>query len=475
MNSTPAATRRVTTPEAWAAAMLIPLAAILGLAASSRTGTLLVLLLTLGLFCAVGVRHRWGSVICIAPVFLFPVTVMTTLPSSGPLYWRFILAVVSAVLATAYWCQGAGRPTLNRWSFSAVGFLLVALVVLGQGTHASLQNSLSLPLFAYSGLIVGQCLRDRVAIRAIAVLAVPLAMLAILEALGLRNVWGKWLHANADLVTAMHSAARSTASFGHPLIAGACLAATGLLLLSLRERLMAGAGLICIFAAVTTVSRSALLGAALGLTILVVQARGHRTRIAVTATVLVVAMFAIVNSVPALQSSFNDRVTGLNQTTLAREETVRTNSLSILKNEFSVDPDRLFVGGGVGYSVRVLTARGGNAAGYNIFDNEYITMLYDAGLFVVLVIFALLARATVTSATLGRRAALPALASLVVVMYFVDGMEWPSLSFLTWMVIGFFTIPLASTRAPHGSRRAATIDGHVHEPVHPELAGANTD
>jgi hypothetical protein len=436
------------TPAAWIAIFIIPLGVLLGLAACSRTGTILITLAVVALICAVGVRHQWGTAICIAPVFLFPVTDITSLSNVGSIHWRLILAIVSAVLATSYWRQGAGRPNLNAWSFAAVGFLSIALLVLGARTQASIQNALSLALFAYSGLIVGQCLRHPATIRAIAILTVPLAALAILEALGLENLWGTLLHANAYIGPAIaHNAHRSDASFGHPLIAGACLMATGLLLLSARERLMTVSGIICMFAAVTTVSRSALLGGALGITLFALQARGRRMRIVAVVTVLVLSMIVVVNSVPALQRSVEKRITGLSQGELSKQETVRTNSLAIFGNEINVDPDRLLIGGGVEYSVAVLTARGGNAEGYNIFDNEYITMMYDGGLLVVLVVFFLLIIAAATSSPVARRNALPALAALVVVMYFVDGMESPSLSFMTWMVIGFFTIQLPSTTA----------------------------
>jgi hypothetical protein len=429
------------TVEVWVAIGCIPALALLAFAATSRTVAIMLVLVAIAFAGVVGVRHRWGATICLAPVFLLPVTVMTTLPAVGILHWRFILAVITAALATSYWRHGAGRPKLNPWSLGAVGFLFVALLALGEHNHVSLQESVSLPLFAYSGLIVGQCLlRHPASIRAIALLAVPLATLAILEALGLEDVWSTAFHANAHAAIAeAHNATRSIASFGHPLIAGACLMATGLILLSIRERLTTASGIICIVAAVTTVSRSALLGGALGITLFALQPRDHRIRTVAIATALALSIIAVVSLIPALQRSVENRVLGLNQSQLLHQESVRTHSLSIIKNEFDVDPGRLFIGGGVGYSTQLLTARGGNAAGYDIFDNEYITMMYDGGLFVVLVVFALLLMASIDASRVARRNALPALAALAVVMYFVDGMEWPSLSFVTWMAIGLFT------------------------------------
>ena len=434
------------TPGAQVGVAIVPAAIFLGFAATSRTVAAGVAFAAVALVMAVGIQHRWGVAMCLAPVFLLPVTVMTKLPATGSLQWRFILAVASAVLATAYWSQGAGKPRLNHWTLGSAAFLFIALLVLGQQTHTSLQESASLPLFAYSGLVVGQCLRTPAAIRAIAVLAAPLAVLAILEAVGFEHVWSTVLHANVYTALSEETdATRSTASFGHPLIAGACLMAIGLLLLSARERLATLAALVCILAAVTTVSRSALLGGALGLTLFAMQAPGNRLRRLALFIVLALAVAATVSFVPSLRHSVERRVTGVNQGQLARDESVRTNSLSILKEELNVDPNRLLIGGGVGYSIKLLTARGGNTAGYNIFDNEYITMMYDGGLFVVLITSALLLVAMATSSKTARRSGLPAIAALAVVMYFVDGMEWPSLSVVTWMAIGYFTVPWQAT------------------------------
>jgi hypothetical protein len=419
----------------------VPASLLLGYAVNSRNAAILLAFVAVLVASAVGVQYKWGAALCLAPGFLLPVTVMTSLPATGSLQWRFILAVVSAVLATAYWHQGAGRPELNRWTLSAAGFLGIALLVLGERTHTSLQESASLPLFAYSGLVVGQCVRGSIAMRAIAILAIPLATLAILEAFGLEHVWSSALHASAySALSEEPEAARSTSSFGHPLIAGACLMAVGLFLMSIRERLTSLAGVLCILAAVTTVSRSSLLGGAAGLILFALQIRGHRVRTFTILILLLLSLGAVVSSVPALRRSVEKRVTGLNQGQLARDESVRTNSLSIIKHEVNADPNRLLIGGGVGYSIKLLAARGGNVAGYDIFDNEYITMMYDGGLFVVLIVFGLLITATVKSSRVARGRGLPALIVVVVVMYFVDGMEWPSLSLVTWMAIGYFTI-----------------------------------
>jgi hypothetical protein len=447
------ATTHLARPRSWAVSAwivlgVIPASLVLGYAANSRTIALVVVFGASLAATAVGIRRKWGAAICLAPVFLLPVTVMTSLPDTGSLKPRFILAVISAILATAYWRQGAGKPELNRWALSAAGFLFVALIALGQRTHTSLQESASLPLFAYSGLIVGQCLRSPKAMRAVAVLAVPLATLAILETLGFEHVWSVALHANTyTALSEENSASRSTSSFGHPLIAGACLTATGLLLMGNRQRLTTLAGAFCLLAAVTTVSRSSLIGGAAGLLIYTFQARGHRLRNVAVLAVLVLAIVAVVSSVPSLRRSVERRVTGVNQGQLSRDESVRSNSLSIIKHEFNADPNRLLIGGGVGYSIRLLSARGGNLDGYDIFDNEYITMMYDGGFLLALVVFALLIVAAITATRNARRVAFPALLSLVVVMYFVDGMEWPSLSLVTWMVIGYYTLPTQFARA----------------------------
>lgn len=416
----------------------------LGLAAALGAGAILTALVLVTIVAIIGVRHRWGTAICLAPVFLLPVTTMPTLPNVGPIHPRLILATVSAVLTTLYWRSGAGRPKLNYWSLAAVGFLGVALLVLGLSTGLnSLQEAISLTMFAYTGVIIGQCLRDPVAVKAIAYLAVPIAVLALLEAIGLQNLWAIYLHADKFEGSAQ-LAIRSTASFGHPLIAGACLVVTGLLLLSVRRSIATVSGIICIAAAATTVSRSTLLGGALGIALFAVQARGRRVRIVVITVALALVALVIVNSIPELKHSVDSRVLDINQGQIAAQESVRSNSLTIFKEELDVNPRRLLIGGGAGSSSRLLSARGGNLDGYDIFDNEYITMTYDAGFLVVLCVFGLLALAAIKSNRITRRQALPALAAVIVIMYFVDGAEWPSLGVVAWMTIGFFTIPALS-------------------------------
>jgi hypothetical protein len=428
-------------PSIWTALGVIVSSVLLGLAAASGVGAILVVLALVISIAIAGVRHRWGSAICLAPVFLLPVTTMPSLPNVGPIHPLLILAIASAGLTTLYWRWGAGKPKLNPWTLTAVAFLGVALLGLGLRSGLnSLQEAVGLAMFAYTGVIVGQCLRDPVAIKAIAYLAVPIAILALLEAIGLQNLWATLLHAD-KFASSTNMAIRSTASFGHPLIAGACLVATGLLLLSIRKRATTVAGIICIVAAATTVSRSTLLGGALGIALFALQTQGRRVRIVATAVVLVLSALIVINSIPELKQSFDSRVLHINRSQIAQQASVRSNSLAIFKKELHVNPHRLLIGGGAGYSTKLLTSIGGNIDGYNIFDNEYITMMYDAGLLVVLCVFGLLAMAATKASKFRRRQALPALAAVAVVMYFVDGMDWPSLSVVAWMVIGLFTVP----------------------------------
>jgi hypothetical protein len=427
----------------------------LGLATALGVGAILAALVLVTIVAIIGVRHRWGTAICLAPVFLLPVTTMPTLPNVGPIHPRLILAIVSAGLATLYWRSGAGRPKLNYWSLAAVGFLGIALLALGLSTGLnSLQEAVSLTMFAYTGVIIGQCLQDPIALKAVAYLAVPIAVLALLEAGGLKNLWAIYLHADKFEGSAQ-LAIRSTASFGHPLIAGACLVVTGLLLLSVRRRSATVSGIICIAAAATTVSRSTLLGGALGIALFAAQAQGHRIRIVFITVALALVALVIINSVPELKHSVDSRVLDINQGQIAEQESVRSNSLTIFKEEFDVDPGRLLIGGGAGSSSKLLTARGGNLDGYDIFDNEYITMTYDAGFLVVLCVFGLLTVAAMKSGKLARRQALPALAAIIVIMYFVDGVEWPSLGVVAWMTIGFFSAPALSDSGT--SRRRALM------------------
>jgi O-Antigen ligase len=411
---------------------------VLGAVAASSIGTALTLGVILLAVAVFGVSRRWGSAICLAPVFLVPVTTMPSLSDLGPLHPQLLLALASAALTTLYWLWGAGRPELNRWSLCAAAFLGLALALLDiRSGLNSLQAAISVFLYAYTGLVVGQCMRDPRAVRALAFLAVPVALLAISEALGLHSIWFTVFH--ADKIKGVSSAIRSSASFGHPLIAGACLVIAGLLLLSLRERASTVAAAVCFAGAATTVSRSALLGAAVGIAVFAIQRPGHRVRTIFATICLIAAAFLFINSIPELRESFDNRIFNVEQSQLTQQESVRSNSLKIVEKEVQANPGKLIVGGGAGYSTRLLTARGGNADGYDIFDNEYITMLYDGGLLVIVAVLGLLAIAAFKSAPDARYRALPALAAVVVIMYFVDGVEWPSLAVASWMTIGLFT------------------------------------
>ena len=86
-----------------------------------------------------------------------------------------------------------------------------------------------------------------------------------------------------------------------------------------------------------------------------------------------------------MRSSFTERVGGAN----AEQQAVRINTINIVHGDWKDDPSRLLFGEGIGSGGRYLVARGGNAKGYTIFDNQYATSLYDMGLIVLLVFIVL--------------------------------------------------------------------------------------
>ena len=91
------------------------------------------------------------------------------------------------------------------------------------------QDSLYIILTASAGLALGSTLLDDQARRGLVLLGAALGLVALAEAVGFPNPWITVLGANRyqDLGN-VAGAARASSSFGHPLIAGACLMMLGM-------------------------------------------------------------------------------------------------------------------------------------------------------------------------------------------------------------------------------------------------------
>lgn len=383
----------------------------------------------------------YGSAVAAAPLLALPVRVMPNAPTFPHLDPKTTWALIGAAATFVFWFYGARRKAVNPYAIAALVVVSVAVFVFGMANGVRKQDSLYIIITAGVGLVLGGTLIDQKARRALVVLGAGLALVAMAEAVGLPNPWVSVLGATRYIdLSNVKGATRASSSFGHPLIAGACLMMLAMFALTLRGRGTALLTLILLVGAASTVSRSALVGGAIGLIAFAGLSRtGERARalllIAAVGTTAVVALAFV----PSVRSSFSNRVGNANTT---KEQAVRLNTFNIVEGDWKDNTSRLLVGQGIGSGGRYLVARGGNAKGYTIFDNQYATSLYDTGL-VVLAVFAVLALLAIADGTGdGRRAGLPALIVGAVVLAFVDGLFWPPLVLLLWGSIGLASCPI---------------------------------
>jgi hypothetical protein len=422
----------------------LPCAVLAGWAAAHGHGPELIVALPLLAVAAWLLTTPYGSAAAAAPLLGLPVRAIPGTPTIPHLDPKLTWALVAAGATFVFWFYGARRRALSPWTAAALVVVAVAAFLFGEAHGARKQDSLYIIVTAATGLALGSTLIDEKARRGLVGLGAVLAIVAMGEAFGLPNPWVSILHANRyqDLSN-IQGASRAVSSFGHPLIAGACLMMLAMFALTLRGKGATVLTVVLLIGGAATVSRSALIGCAVGLVAYAGLSRtGERGRaLVVIAGVAVVAIVALA-FVPSVRSSFSERVGEAN----SEQQVVRLNTINIVEGDWADDPGRLLVGQGIGSGGRYLVARGGNAAGFSIFDNQYVTSLYDVGLLVLLAFGALVVLGIVEGTSLGRLGGLPALAVGLVVMAFVDGLYWPPLVLLVWAAIGLASTP-------------ATVDG----------------
>jgi hypothetical protein len=417
----------------------LPCAVLAGWAAAHGHGPELLVAVPLLAVAAWLLTTPYGSAVVAAPLLALPVRVMPGVPTIPHFDPKLTWALVAAAAMFVFWFYGARQRALSPWTAAALVVVSVAVFLLGEAYGARKQDSLYIIVTAATGLALGCTLLDEKARRGLVALGAGLALVAMGEALGFSNPWVTLLHVNRyqDLSN-VNGATRAASSFGHPLIAGACLMMLAMFALTLRQK---GAGVLTVvllMGAAATVSRSALIGGAVGLIAYAGLSRtGERGRALVVIAGVAVVAVVMLAFVPSVRSSFSERVGEAN----SEQQVVRINTINIVKGDWSDDPSRLLVGQGIGSGGRYLVARGGNAAGFSIFDNQYATSFYDVGLLVLVVVALLVVLGIVEGTSLGRLGGLPALAVALVVLAFVDGLYWPPLVLLLWAAIGLASTP----------------------------------
>lgn len=423
----------------------LPCAVFAGWAAANGHGVELIVAVPLLAVAARLLTTPYGSAVAAAPLLAVPVRALQTTPTIPHLDPKVTWALVAAGATFVFWFYGARRRALSPWTATALVVVAVAAFLLGEAHGARKQDSLYIILSAATGLALGSTLVDEKARRGLVALGALLAVVAMGEAFGLPNPWVSILHANRyqDLAN-IQGATRAASSFGHPLIAGACLMMLAMFALTLRGKGAAVLTVVLLMGGAATVSRSALIGGAVGLVAYAGLSRtGERGRALVVIAGVAVVAIVVLAFVPSVRSSFSERVGEAS----SEQQVVRINTINIVEGDWASDPARLLVGQGIGSSGRYLVARGGNAAGFSIFDNQYVTSLYDVGLLVLIAFAVLVVLGIVEGTSLGRLGGLPALAVGLVVMAFVDGLYWPPLVLLLWAAVG-----LASSPALDGDR-----------------------
>ncbi|THD76119.1 MAG: hypothetical protein E7812_16915 [Phenylobacterium sp.] len=264
-------------------------------------------------------------------------------------------------------------------------------------------------------------------------------MLAIAESVTHQpTLWSDLIGANGfDEDSTFGGANRVASTFGHPLVAGAALVIIAFLVLVQSGRRPGIFFSIVVTGAVVTVSRSALLGLAAG--VLIYLTGNHRQRSQIIGAIAVTAIIGwlVVSLVPALNAAFESRV--LNAPT--QNETIRLNSLHELKASFSKNDKELWFGRGLGGSKIYLGQTGGNL-GFGVYDNQYVTSLYDSGLPVVFAVIGLIVLGIIRARPSARM--LAPLAASATTIFFFDGLYWPVIGLLFWMTVSLATAPTAS-------------------------------
>ena len=351
-----------------------------------------------------------------------------------------------------------GDLRLSAYAIAALLLILgVAAAQLSISSYAQSQTVYQCLMFWGSGLLLGTILafEPRMADR-IALLAMPLATFAIFEtATSSPNIWSDIVGAkHFDYIPHAGGDLRASSTFGHPLVAGTALIIMAFLMCARPGRIRWSLFTLVIVGAITTVSRSALLGLLAGLLVYFIGSPRQRLQLIGAVTIVIIFGSFAITVLPALQSSFEARVLADN----GDSQEKRLNSLHILDVGLSEGSSELLAGRGLGGSATYL-GRTQENLGLKTYDNQYITLAYDSGIFVACVAIGLFILGVIRARPRARR-----LAPLVVsatTMIFFDGLYWNSTGLLFWMTVGLATAPTVAA----AKEMTQAVEHHATLPV----------
>jgi hypothetical protein len=437
---------------AWAPAGWLTVGALalcLGLLASKGYGPLLIVAVLLCGAFVWAARKAEALPAIMLGVAILPTAAMSATRFHGiPVTTALGAATLCAALAL-WWQRRAQVPNLCLSAYSLAGLLLLivaAIAQLGLSPYAQASPIYQLATFWLAGLLLGSLVASdlRMADR-VALLALPLAALAITESILRKpNLWSDLVGANGyDSISTSGGIVRASSTFGHPLVAGTALVIMAFLIYARPGRTRAILFSLTIAGALATVSRTAIVGLAAGLAIYF--AGNYRQRLRVIGVVALTLGIGglVLTAIPALNASFGSRVLNSN----VQGQGIRLNSLYSLGESFSNGDPVLITGRGIGGSIRYLAETGGNL-GFRVYDNQYVTSIYDSGLLVLFVVVGLIVVALSRARPSAR--ILAPLGASATTMFFFEGLYWPITGLLFWMTVGLATAPrtvVAKTRA----------------------------
>jgi hypothetical protein len=347
-----------------------------------------------------------------------------------------------------WWHRQARGAALHMSVYALISLLVLvtaSIIQLGLSPYAHVNAIYQVSLFWFAGLALGTILASDLRMTSgIGLLALPLAGLALVESIvGRPNLWSELIGANGyDRVGVLGGSVRAASTFGHPLVAGTALAVMAFIAIAqpggYRRNLVFS---LIVVGAVVTISRSALVGLAVGL--LIYFASKHSQRTQIVGAVIVTAVFGwlLYTYIPQIHTSFDSRVVTAN----VQGQGIRLNSLHSLKDDFLTGRRELLVGRGLGGSTAYLSLTGGNL-GFGVYDNQYVTSFYDSGMLVVLAAILLMIVGLARARPHARL--LAPLAVSAATMFFFEALYWPVTGLLFWMTLGFATARGSATTEP---------------------------
>jgi hypothetical protein len=297
-----------------------------------------LLVVAVGALCvvgALGLTRTWGVAACAAGVLLVPVPAMER-DALGPLPLGPVLAAATFGYAVALFAVQRRRVAVDRTVLVAVAATVALALAQGAfGAFDVVEATITLTLVWSAGLLLGTLVaEDPRRLVPLLALAIPIAVLALADAVLGRNVW-EAVVGPSRLSGGPSGLTRGRGTLGHPLVAGAVFVLLGLAVLAAPVRRRTPLAVVLLLAALLTVSRAAILGALLGLAAFLVASHASRRRllgVAVAGVVGVTALFAV----PALdrfQSTFAARIVEGRQ-----NDDVRASALAILADDLQRRP-----------------------------------------------------------------------------------------------------------------------------------------